>query len=152
MPSLHPVLTVELVGSYVAVHRESGITADLTNQRNRNTTKSALPALARKLIAAGHDPQDRVHVIRKAMTGDRSISVFNRDRKLLIWAGVDIIEDVARGPREIEHRPYSGPVTVAVKNTRDVGEASADAPKVAKLTNAANGNTASAPHGAGEVR
>lgn len=145
------MITVELIGSYIAVHHESGIAADLTSKRHRSTTKSAIPVLARKLLAAGYDPQDRLHVLRKSLAEDRFIPVFKRDRKLLIWAGVDVIEDVARGPREVKHRPYTGPATVVAQNARGAAGASAGAAAAMTRENAAHGNTLSAPQFAGEV-
>lgn len=146
------MITVELIGSYIAVHLESGITADLTSRRNRSTTKSAIPVLARMLIEAGYDPQERLHVICKSIVGDRYIPVFKRDRTLIIWSGVDIIEDVAKGPREVKHRPYCGPATVTAKSKQESAEATATAAVVLKLINPANGNQENDALAVGEAR
>lgn len=99
-------ITIELFGSYGARHNESGTTIDLTNRRNRATTKSPIPVLCRELIARGHDPQDRVHIVRKSLDSDTLLPVFNRDRPLAKWAEVDIIETDAHGPRPVPYRPF----------------------------------------------
>lgn len=142
-----PTITVELIGSCIAVHRESGISADLTSSRNR---KSAIPVLCRMLLKAGYDPQARIHVIRKALSGDHMIPVFKRDRMLIVWAGVDIIDSVAKGPREVKHRPFpeklgTGQVTVEPKNARgdaEASEAAADTAKRMKALHRDPGNDA----------
>lgn len=140
------VLTIELVGSYIAVHLESGTTDDQTAKRDRATTKSPIPILARKLVAAGYDPQARVHVVRKAFSDDHLMPVFKRDRTLLTWSAVDVIEDVSKGPREVKHRPYSGPtqsnVTIVAQlaqNAQDVEEGGEDTSQHAMAINAAPG-------------
>ena len=99
-------ITIELFGSYGARHIESGTTIDLTNRRNRATTKSPIPVLCRELLAHGHDPQERVHIVRKSLDRDTLLPVFNRDRSLAKWAEVDIIETDAHGPRSIPYRPF----------------------------------------------
>lgn len=100
-PALIPAIitamhTVELIGSYVARHVESGLTVDLASHRNRSTTKGPLPPLCRKLLDLGHDPGGKVHVIRKALDRDGHIPVFKRDRTLKTWAGVDCVESETR--------------------------------------------------------
>lgn len=107
--TLHPVATIELVGSYTARHVESGTTIDLTGRRNRSTTKSPLPVLCRELLAHGLDPETRAHVIRKALDRDGFIPVFKRDRTLAVWAGLDAVESETRSVHVEKHRPYRGP-------------------------------------------
>lgn len=99
-------ITIELFGSYGARHNESGTTIDLTNRRNRATTKSPIPVLCRELIAHGHDPQDRVHIVRKSLDRDALVPVLNRDRPLAKWAAIDIVETEAHGPRSVPYRPF----------------------------------------------
>ena len=103
---LSTVHTIELIGSYAARHVESGTTEDRTSQRNRSTTKSAIPGLCRKLLALGADPAGRVHVVRKALDHEGTIAVFNRDRTLKCWADIDVIERTFGGIRKQKHRPY----------------------------------------------
>lgn len=114
----HPIstLTIKLIGSHTARHLESGTTVDLTNRRNRSTTKSAIPVLCRELIAHGLSPDTRVHVVRKAIGDNRAVAVFDRDRRLSAWAAIDVIENEARSVRTVPHRPYRGPVKA--KNKR----------------------------------
>ncbi|WP_416796235.1 hypothetical protein [Ciceribacter azotifigens] len=99
-------ITIELFGSFGARHIESGTTIDRINQCNRATTKSPIPVLCRELIAHGHDPQERVHIVRRSLDRDALIPVFDRDRPLAKWAEVDIIENAGRGPHTIPHRPF----------------------------------------------
>lgn len=124
---MHPTntITIELVGSYIARHVESGITVDNSDRRNRPTTKSALPPLCRKLIAEGYSPDTRVHVIRKALDRDGFIPVFVRDRPLGKWAEVDCIENERHGPRLVKHRVL--PDAVAGKNHRSAGRSTKSA-------------------------
>lgn len=112
-PALIPAVltakhTIELIGSYTARHVESGLTVDLTSRRNRSTTKGALTPLCRELLELGHDPNSNVHVIRKALDRDGQIPVFQRDRTLKAWAGVDCVESETRSLRIVKHRPFSG--------------------------------------------
>jgi Fe2+ transport system protein FeoA len=102
--------TIELIGSYTARHLESGLTVDLTSRRNRSTTKGPLSPLCRKLLDLGHDPNGKVHVIRKALDRDGHIRIFQRDRTLNTWAGVDCVESETRSVRIVKHRPFSGAV------------------------------------------
>jgi hypothetical protein len=102
---LTAINTVELIGSFVARHIESGTTVDMSSRKNRKTTKSAIPVICRELIAQGHDPQERVHVIRKALNRDGTIPVFKRDRTLGAWADVDMIESDTRSLSLVKYRP-----------------------------------------------
>lgn len=102
--------TIELIGSYTAHHVETGLEADQCSRRNRSTTKSAIPALCRKMIDSGIDPTNKVHVIRKAMDREGHISVFKRNRTVGAWASLDCVESGTRPPHRVKHRPYSGPV------------------------------------------
>lgn len=108
-------ITIELFGSFGARHIESGTTIDLINRRNRATTKSPIPVLCRELITHGHDPQERVRVVRKSLDRDARIPVFDRDRPLAKWAEVDIIETEAHGPRSIPYRPFPDALNVKGK-------------------------------------
>ncbi len=118
-------ITIELVGSYIACHVESGITVDLTKERKKGTTKSAIPDLCRKLIAEGFSPDTRVHVIRKALDRDDFIPVFVRDRPLSKWAAIDCIENARHGPRFIKYRPF--PDAVAAKSRRSAARSTKSA-------------------------
>ncbi|WP_426238870.1 hypothetical protein [Pararhizobium sp. DWP1-1-3] len=104
------IYTVELIGSYTARHVGSGLTVDLTSQRNRSTTKGPLSPLCRMLLDLGHDPSGKVHVIRRALDRDGHIPVFKRDRTLKTWAGADCVESETRSVRIVKHRPFSGTV------------------------------------------
>ena len=107
IPTLITILnTIELFGSYGARHVESGTSVDLTNRRNRRTTKSPIPVVCRELIAHGHNPQERAHVIRKSLLSDAMIPVFKRDRTLEAWAAVDCVESDTRSPQVVTHRPF----------------------------------------------
>jgi hypothetical protein len=48
---------------------------------------------------ARHDPNGKVHIIRKALDRDGHIAVFKRDRTLDIWAYVDCVESETRPVR-----------------------------------------------------
>jgi hypothetical protein len=98
--------TIELIGSYVARHVESGLTVDLTSRRNRSTTKGPLSPLCRKLVDLGHDPRGKAHIIRKALDGNGHIPVFQRDRALRTWADLDCVESEARSIRVQKYRSY----------------------------------------------
>lgn len=126
-------ITIELVGSYIARHVESGITVDNSDRRNRPTTKSALPPLCRKLIAEGYCPDTRVHVIRKALDHDGFIPVFVRDRSLSKWAEADCIENERHGPRFIRHRAL--PDAVAGKNRRSASMSDDNASGIPRAKN-----------------
>lgn len=102
--------TIELIGSYVARHVESGLTVDLTSRRNRSTTKGPISPLCRKLVELGHDPDGTVHVIRKALDRDGHIPVFKRDRALKAWAGVDCVESETRSLYVQKYRPFPAAV------------------------------------------
>ena len=110
-------ITIELFGSYGARHIESGTTIDLTNRRNRRTTKSPIPALCRELIVQGHDPQERAHVIRKSLFSDAMIPVFKRDRTLAAWAVVDCVESETRSPQVVAYRALPDSLTVKDKQS-----------------------------------
>lgn len=122
--TLHPVVAIELIGSYTARHVESGTTVDLSARRNRSTTKSPLPVLCRELLAHGLDPETRAHVIRKALDRDGFIPVFRRDRTLAVWAGLDAVESETRSIHVEKHRPYRGPVRG--KGEQEVAEVTSD--------------------------
>lgn len=113
-------ITIELVGSFIARHVESGTTVDMSSRKNRATSKSAIPSLCRELLNHGHDPDTRVHIIRKALSRrdtatdkDGFIPVFVRDCALSTWAGVDCIENDRHGPRLKKYKPL--PDSVAAK-------------------------------------
>ncbi|WP_192936256.1 hypothetical protein [Sinorhizobium meliloti] len=115
---LTAMYTVELIGSFVARHVESGLTVDLTSRRNRSTTKGPLSALCRKLVELGHDPGGRVHVIRKALDRDGHIPVFQRDGTLETWAYRDCVESETRSVRVQKYRPYPDAVAAIQKGQR----------------------------------
>ncbi|OAP41398.1 hypothetical protein AU381_05890 [Sinorhizobium glycinis] len=102
--------TIELIGSYVARHVESGLTVDLTSRRNRSTTKGPISPLCRKLVDLGHDPSGTVRVIRKALDKEGHIPVFQRDRTLKTWADVDCVESETRSVRVQKYRPLPAAV------------------------------------------
>ena len=114
---LTTINTIELIGSFVARHLESGTTVDLTNRRNRRTTKSAIPPLCRELIAQGHDPQERVRIVCKSKDRDSLIPVFDRDRRLEKWAAIDVVENEERGPHTVKYEPF--PDALKRKDARD---------------------------------
>lgn len=102
---LTAMYTVELIGSFIARHVESGLTVDLTSRRNCRTTKGPISPLCRKLVDLGHDPSGKVHVIRKALDRNGHIPVFQRDRTLETWAGADCVESETRSVRVQKYRP-----------------------------------------------
>lgn len=109
-PALIPAVltamhTIELIGSYAARHVESGLMVDLTSRRNCRTIKGPISPLCRKLVELGHDPSGKVHVIRKALDRDGHIPVFQRDRTLKTWAGLDCVESETRSVRTQKYRP-----------------------------------------------
>ncbi len=116
--TVHPVYTFELVGSYIARHLESGIEVNAASKRR--TVKSPIPILCRQLIATGFDPQARVHVIRKALCGDRFIPIFKRDRTLAAWAELDCIDSDETGLRFVKFRPF--PVSLKAAESGGVPE------------------------------
>ena len=103
---MHPSITIELIGSFIARHVETGLTVDLTSSRNRSQTKGPISPLCRKLIAEGHDPEARAHIIRKALDRDGHIAIFKRGRTLSAWAAVDCIETGARSAYIVKHKPF----------------------------------------------
>lgn len=113
-------ITIELFGSFDARHLESGTTIDLASRRNRKTTKSPIPVLCRELLQHGHNPQERVHVIRKALDREGFIPVFRRDRTLAAWAGTDMVESETRSLHPVRYKAF--PDSVGVKDAQDGGE------------------------------
>ncbi|WP_194842765.1 hypothetical protein [Agrobacterium sp. MA01] len=107
-----PIATIEIIGSYAARHIESGTTVDTSPPKatrrvpKRTTTRSPIPVLCRKLIAQGIDPETRAHVVRKALERDGFTPIFNRDRPLAVWAGLDAIETETESVRIVKHRPF----------------------------------------------
>lgn len=124
---MRPTTTIELIGSCAARHLESGLEVDHGPRRNRRTTKSAIGPLCRKLIEAGHDPEGRVHIIRKALDREGYIPVFRQDRSLRAWAAIDCVENERRGPHAVKYCPY--PDSVGGRNRQDAPEVIRDAPK-----------------------
>lgn len=131
-------ITIELIGSYVAKHVESETIADQAGRKNRGTTKSPIPVLCRMLLAMGLEGTSKVHIIRKAVAGDRYIPVFKGDRELSVWAGLDCIENERRVPHIVQHRPFS--VSVEAADSQDSPAGMIDHPEGASLKIAANGN------------
>ncbi|MEM5471471.1 hypothetical protein WNZ14_07010 [Hoeflea sp. AS60] len=109
--------TLELIGSHIVTHLESGTTIDRTNRKNRKRTNSAIPVICRELIKQGHDPQEAAHVIRKALDQPGMISAFMQDRTLAAWAVIDVAESDLRLPHTVRHRPHS--VAVDAKNAHE---------------------------------
>jgi Fe2+ transport system protein FeoA len=110
--------TIELIGSYIARHVESGLTVDLTSRRNCRTTKGPISPLCRKLVDLGYDPEGKVHVIRKALDRDGHIPVFQRDRALETWADVDAVESETRTVEVQKYRPFPAAVETIQKGQR----------------------------------
>lgn len=131
--------TIELTGSYTARHLQSDLEVDLSSRRNRPATKSAIPALCRKMIDDGLHPTDKVHVIRKALDWEGNTSVFKRDRSLGTWANLDCVEDDTRSPHWVKHRPYSGPVKA--KNSHSALSTSNRTSECRTAINRVDGNT-----------
>ena len=108
--------TIELIGSHVARHVESGLTIDLTSRRNRSTTKGPISPICRKMLEDGHSPTDRVHIIRKSLDHDGLIPVFKRDRSLKAWADTDCVESETKSVRVVKYCPF--PDTVKANHAR----------------------------------
>lgn len=100
------ILTIELIGSYIARHVESGLTVDLTSSRNRNTTKGPISPLCRKLIDHGHSPEAQVHIIRYVPEQKHPMPIFKRDRSLRAWADVDCVESDRTSVYVVKHKPF----------------------------------------------
>jgi Fe2+ transport system protein FeoA len=132
-------ITIELIGSHIARHVEGGATVDMTRLRNRPATKSAIPPLCRQLLNLGFPPDIRVHIVRKSLSHDRMIPVFNRDRPLGVWADLDCIENERHGPKVVKHRPL--PDAVKGKNERTPSSANNPSPEDAreKIASTASG-------------
>ncbi|MBW3096494.1 hypothetical protein [Pseudohoeflea coraliihabitans] len=109
--------TIELIGSYTARHLPSGLTTNQRSRRNRNTTRSPISPLCRKLLEEGYDPSEEVHIIRKALDRDGYIPVFKRDRTLQGWADLDCVESDRHSVTIVRHRPF--PHAVNAKNSRE---------------------------------
>jgi hypothetical protein len=131
--------TIELIGSYTARHVQSGLEVDQSGRKNRPSTKSAIPALCRRMIDSGLDPVDKIHIIRKALDRDGYIPVFNRDRSLGAWANLDCVEGDTRPPHWVKHRPYSGPVKA--NNSRSALPTGNRTSEVRTALNRVDGNT-----------
>jgi hypothetical protein len=112
-------ITIELFGSFGARHLESGTAVDLASRRNRKTTKSPIPVLCRELLQHGHNPQERVHVIRKALDREDFIPIFRRDRTLAAWAGTDMVESDTRSLHPVQYRAF--PDSISAKDAQDGG-------------------------------
>ncbi|MGO4439710.1 hypothetical protein [Rhizobium sp. RAF56] len=97
--------TIELLGSHTAYHVETDETVDRTSQRNRSTTKSAIPPLCRKLINLGHDPDTVVHVRRAKANKEGYVAVLKRDRTLGAWAAEDWVESDTKSPHRKAYAP-----------------------------------------------
>lgn len=108
--------TIELIGSHIACHVESGTTVDVNSRRNRATTRDPIGPLCRRLLEMGHCPTDMIHIIRKALTGDHYIPAFKHNRSIKAWADTDYIESEARSVHLVKHRPF--PDAVNSKNSR----------------------------------
>lgn len=133
-------ITIELIGSFGARHVEGGTTVDLESRRNRRTTKSPIPVLCRELLQHRHDPQQRVHVIRKALDREGFIPVFRRDRTLAAWAGADMVESDTRSLHSIRYRAF--PDSLSAKDAQDgaeVGKGSLERERLSTESTAALG-------------
>ncbi len=113
-------ITIELIGSYTALHVESGRMVDRGDQKNRRAPKSALGPLCRLLIDEGYSPAAKVHIIRKALDQDGYTPVFKRDRTLSAWVGVDCVETETRSLHVTKYRPL--PAAVKGKERRETRE------------------------------
>lgn len=113
-------ITIELFGSFGARHVEGGTSVDRAKCTRKDTAKSPIPVLCRLLLKQGHDPQERVHVIRKALDREGFIPVFRRDRTLAAWAGTDMVESDTRSLHPVRYRAF--PDSVGVKDAQDGGE------------------------------
>ncbi|WP_205536229.1 hypothetical protein [Shinella zoogloeoides] len=113
-------ITIELIGSYAARHVKGDTTAGHSDLHKKGTTKSPIPVICRKLIEQGHDPQERVHIIRKALDREGFIPVFRRDRTLAAWAGTNVVESETRSLHPVRYKAF--PDSVGVKDAQDGGE------------------------------
>lgn len=113
-------ITIELFGSFGARHVEGGTGVDRAKCTRKDTTKSPIPVLCRLLLKQGHDPQQRVHVIRKALDREGSIPVFRRDRTLAAWAGTDMVESETRSLHPVQYRAF--PDSISAKDAQDGAE------------------------------
>lgn len=112
-------ITIELIGDFGARHVEDGTSVDRAKCTRKDTTKSPIPVLCRLLLKQGHDPQRRVHVIRKALDREGFIPVFRRDRTLEAWAEVDMVESETRSLHLVRYRAF--PDSISGKDARDEG-------------------------------
>lgn len=120
-------ITIELIGSYAARLVGGDTAAGHSDLHQKGTTKSPIPVICRKLIKQGHDPQTRVHVIRKALDREGFIPCFRRDRTLAAWAGTDMVESETRSLHPVRYKPF--PDSVGVKDAQggaEVGKGSSE--------------------------
>jgi hypothetical protein len=120
-------ITIELIGSYAARHVEGDTAAGHSDLHKKGTTKSPIPVICRKLIEKGHAPQERVHIVRKALDREGFIPCFRRDRTLAAWAGTDMVESDTRSLHPVRYRAF--PDSVGVKDAQggcEVGKGSSE--------------------------
>ncbi|MBW9074943.1 hypothetical protein [Agrobacterium deltaense] len=99
------IYTIELVGSSLARHVESGIENDQGKRKNYGTTRSAIPPLCRDLIQMGHSHDAKSNIVRRC--GDGSfMPVMKGNRTLRQWADLDVTESELTGPRITKFKPF----------------------------------------------
>ncbi len=97
--------TIELIGSYAARCIDTGTVNDQTNRRNAGTTRSPIPASARDLIAAGHNPETLMYIVRKREKAEGYMPIFTRDSSLRVWAAKDCVETETTSVRIGKYNP-----------------------------------------------
>lgn len=85
---------IELIGSYTAASKIGGEEFSITTKR-----ADPVPHLSRALVSRGADPQAAVKITRDGKP------IWQKDRTLGAWAGMDITEEDRDGLRIRPHRP-----------------------------------------------
>ncbi|MFS8120793.1 hypothetical protein QD336_00050 [Rhizobium sp. BR 250] len=94
----HQIFTVELTGSFAATCIKTGMKNDQSNRCKAGTTRSPIPALARKMIAEGYNPAATMHVVRKRDDGT-FMPISKADSTIETWAERDCVESEKRSVR-----------------------------------------------------
>ncbi|MBO0132372.1 hypothetical protein [Agrobacterium burrii] len=99
--------TIELIGSHLARHVESGIENNQGKRKNFPTTRSAIPPLCRDLIQRDHNPDSKASIVRRRENGS-FMQVMKGNRTLGQWADLDATESELTGPRITKFKPFDG--------------------------------------------
>lgn len=101
-------ISVELTGSYRAIHHASGIEVDTSDTRGgRRTYKDPLGPLCRALRdELGLSPDIVVHVERNG------VPVFKQDHSLSYWADHDVTDEQTKVAKRVKYRSFDLPAVL----------------------------------------